>query len=256
MTDTAASPRVQPRSALLARADLLLVLIDLLRSPVAGEWPREPMPSSASLAELVAAADLGPAPELSVTLEDAVAEAQRVSRDALSDEHHRLFEGAMPCPLNETAYVRRDKGAIIGDLAGFYRAFGFAPGMKTGEKADHLLTELEFVVALLVMCAQAEADEPRDIAIDALGKFVVAHPADWVPAVCERLGQMSVLPLFQQTSAALDRFWERLILVHDFPVTPATATEPVPNDEPESPYECGATPTEELVPLRAGGREV
>ena len=42
-------------------------------------------------------------------------------------EHNRLFEGGVTCPPNETAYVRRDKGVILADINGFYRAFGFEP---------------------------------------------------------------------------------------------------------------------------------
>ncbi len=74
-------------------------------------------------------------------------------KEAWRYEWNRLFEGTVICPINETAYVRRDKGMIISDICGFYNAFGFEPDQHSAEKADHLSCELEYVALLLVMMA-------------------------------------------------------------------------------------------------------
>jgi putative dimethyl sulfoxide reductase chaperone len=246
---------IPSRVALLARADMLLVLADLLRSP-AHQWPRQALPAAADIDQLMAVADIGDADgALAAELRNAVSEAAIVQRDQLSDEHHRLFEGAMPCPLNETAYVRRDKGAIIGDLAGFYAAFGFEPSTASGEKCDHLLVELEFIAALLVMTAEAHDAEQRATAAAALSDFAAAHAGDWIPAVCTLLGEVTVLPLFQHTAGALELLWQRLVADHGWPITPETAAASARQDEPESPYECGAPGADQLVALSVGGEE-
>ncbi|MCU0233243.1 MAG: molecular chaperone TorD family protein [Thermoanaerobaculales bacterium] len=142
---------------LLARADLLLLLASWLRlAPAAETRPASP----AELEELAAACGLGSelAPELT-----GLAAARRASSSAdWSAECTGLFEGGCPCAVNETAYVRRDKGAILADLAGFYRAFGFAPAADVGEKPDHIVSELQFTALLLVMLARArDADDRR-----------------------------------------------------------------------------------------------
>ena len=187
---------------------------------------------------------------------------------ALSDEYHRLFEGAMVCPLNETAYVRRDKGAIIGDMCGFYRAFGWPPRTGTGEKPDHLVHELQFEGVLLTMLAQAQHlgdSERMEIVGDALRKFGGDHLGDWLPIVVDNILEQTRSELFRSLAGILRRAWDATVKEHSIPVTipeellpPPSIPTLGPDDDAlvDSPYEaCGFETAPGLVQIRQSNRE-
>lgn len=225
---------------LLARADLLLLLADWLHLPPAAG------PQDASPAELEELAEAcGPGFALAPAL-TALAAARRASSSAdWSAECTGLFEGGCLCPVNETAYVRRDKGAILADLAGFYRAFGFAPAEAVGEKHDHIVSELQFTALLLVMLARAnDADDHEAAAVteEALRLFADDHLGAWIGLFCARLVATAALPALARLAELLGRAWEALAASHGFAVTEAT-DDALPGDDPAStPYECDGCP--------------
>ena len=111
---------------------------------------------------------------------------------AIESEYIRLFLGSAPCPLHETAYGdgRRMGGRVVelADIAGFYRAFGFALSETTRDLPDHLSAELEFAAALLLKEAYALAeglDEERDVTRQAGADFLLAHLGRWTGALRE-----------------------------------------------------------------------
>jgi TorA maturation chaperone TorD len=186
-----------------------------------------------------------------------------VSLSAQSDEYHRLFEGAMVCPLNETAYIRRDKGVIIGDICGFYSAFGWDPLKQRGEKPDHLVTELQFLGVLLTMLAQVQFEDDNNrsqIVMDGLRKFGSDHLGDWLPVVADNVAEKTRSPSYRALSQALKLFWSALVADREIPVTPPEAIAPIPSiptlapadeDLVDSPYEpCGFESAPGLVQLR------
>src|SRR5690606_23435291 len=102
------------RDRLLAQADLLLLVCSFLRSPTAtdrSQWAD----AQQALDQMIAVADLD-APELKTSLSEALALALELTPELHSGEYHRLFEGKLLCPPNQTAYVRRDKGAVLADI--------------------------------------------------------------------------------------------------------------------------------------------
>ena len=135
---------------LLAQADLLLLIADLLRAP---ELIRHSLGNlkKSNLKMLVEATDLTPGDAILEQLHLAVKHARTAIHADWSGVYRLLFDGAMLCPVNEAGYIRRDKGAIIADVCGFYQAFGWTASEKSGERPDHLLVELEFAAMLLVM---------------------------------------------------------------------------------------------------------
>jgi TorA maturation chaperone TorD len=160
-----------------------------------------------------------------------------------SDERTRLFEGGSICPPNETAYVRRDKGAILADLCGFYGAFGFELAPESGEKADHIVTELEFLSMLLVMLARSdEAKHPdaETVTRDALAAFARDHLGEWVSKFCDRLAETTSLPLFRNVARLLDHLFETVAVRHGLPRSVRTSVGS-PEVERGTPYECGMT---------------
>ncbi|MBK9119402.1 MAG: molecular chaperone TorD family protein [Phycisphaerales bacterium] len=223
---------------LLAQSDLLLLLADAFRMPPLaherlGEVARE------DVADLVRLAFPAHAAVLAGEFDALLVLGRELPVETATAEFHRLFEGGMPCPLNETAYIRRDKGALLGDVCGFYRAFGWQPAAGTAEKPDHLVCELEFVALLLVMRASAAQDgrnEAWEITCAALERFADAHLGDWAPAVGARLRNGTAVAYFQQLGAVLASVWEALTTVHHWKVVRTAMSLPIL--EPESPYEC------------------
>ncbi len=263
--------RVDPTSLrFAAQADLVALTAEMLRSPqtvasqAAAPWFTEPVTSYLSLFDLAFASNaIGNVPsqpagppavssnELS-TLRELFTElhnaAVQLRHEDWSDEYWRLFDGAQACPLNQASYIRRDKGTILGDLAGFYRAFGWQHNVANGERPDHLLSQLEFAGMLLAMAATAADDQQHDVVNEALGQFHRVHMFDWLPSVCNQMHTATSLSYFELVSRWLWALWETLSRVNAWPSDQQAQSILSPNLDPEDPYECGAP---DLVTLQA-----
>lgn len=229
----------------LAQADLVLFAADLFRSPDGGPRSFDDF-QRADVDLLIDATGLRGRAALADQLWRALQAAQSCELDEWSGCHRLLFDGSIACPVNEASYVRRDKGAILGDVCGFYRAFGFNVNEQSGERADHLLAELEFAALLLVMSAEASDAEQKEIADRALADFTRQHLSDWLPAFCEQLAKATTFPLFLESARLLALVWTALVDWHEWEIDPPTTAAGF-TDEPENPYECGAP---DLVQLR------
>lgn len=97
------------------------------------------------------------------------------------------------CPPYETEYHKAEevffRSQQMADVAGFYQAFGLAPGGRSRERPDHLALELEFVACLLMkqrlaqQAARSDAPcEQAEVCRDAREKFVRDHLSWWVPS--------------------------------------------------------------------------
>jgi TorA maturation chaperone TorD len=239
--------------SLLAQADLLLLFADAFRLPREDQPPRLLAMAIAEVDELLAAARLVDS-AAALPLRRACCAASGLSQDQWSDGHYRLFEGAMLCPLNESAYIRRDKGAILGDLCAFYSAFGWQADPASAEKPDHLACELEFVAMLLVMMAAADEqgnDSGRTVTDDALSKFAESHLGDWLPLFCGWLGSCAGDSAHGKLPDALLGLWTALAEVHGWPVAPAEVVQPSLDEEPSD--ECGTVGRTKVVDLTVGG---
>ncbi len=229
-----------------ARADLLLLTADMLRPP----GPTGPSPEWTRLSEndrrdLLKAAGLAePArtegTSLATSLHEVFAMAQATPTGDWSDEYWRLFDSAIACPIHQASYVRRDKGTILGDLAGFYRAFGWQHKPSGGERPDHLLCQLEFVSVLLAMGSRASPGDTREIVNQALAEFARLHLHDWLPSFCWQLCEASRLPLFGAIAAWLALLWDGLSAACSWPADERLADRLAPQDDAENPYECAA----------------
>jgi TorA maturation chaperone TorD len=200
-----------PTSSALAQADLLQLLAELLAGPT------ESLPVQEELPQLLSAAGI---PDVAGIV-DHIALAADTSPDDWRDANARLFEGATPCPLNQTAYIRRDKGALLADISGFYHAFGFELRPGRDDKCDHILAELEFAALLLSMSALTDDDEHRAIALDALRSFATDHLSDWLALFCTRLASISLLPLHQSLAHVLLLTWNAIAVHYNFPAATA-----------------------------------
>lgn len=224
--------------ALLAQADALLLAARLLTRPRTEDRITIPGATRSVLARLVGLERRSDALTSFHAMLDA---ASSGDPDTWAAEHSRLFEGGAACPANESAFVRRDKGAILADVCGFYRAFGFELAPGSGEKADHVVTELEFLALLLVMLARAGERGDRDaeeITRDALAVFASGHLDEWLSLFCQRLEATSTLPLYRRLARYLSGLFETIVEDHDLPRAEQSGGDPEAPDD-GTPYECG-----------------
>ncbi|MDY6991712.1 MAG: molecular chaperone TorD family protein [Pseudomonadota bacterium] len=218
---------------LLAQADLVLAMARLLSPPT----PQTSMLAVTDFETLVSQA------QLSQQLTDSYRHVwQQLQIVALTDwqaEYVRLFEGATLCPINETGFIRRDKGHILADIMGFYQAFGLKLDEHAHEKADHLVCELEFVALLLVLLAHAQRQQSQEaiqVTSDAFSSFSFDHLGDWITPFCQRLARVSSLALYVQLAQLLEQLWSAIGRCHQLPL--AEPAEPV-FEAAGTPYECG-----------------
>lgn len=95
----------------------------------------------------------------------------------------------------------------LGDLAGFYRAFGLEPGTHCHERPDHVSVELAFLHFLCVKEAWAagQADARlADVSRQAQERFLSEHLGSWAPAFCVRLARLDPDGFHGRASCALE----------------------------------------------------
>jgi nitrate reductase assembly molybdenum cofactor insertion protein NarJ len=241
-----------PSVALAAQADLVLLTVEMLGSPQAlsqsqqAPWFEIPEQQISELlltafpsAEFPMHGDASN-PSLRSALLDVHRCAGESDVDAWSDEFCRMFDGSTACPLNQAAYVRRDKGAIIGDLCGFYLAFGFQAGSTHGERPDQLCSQLEFLAMLLALASRAPDAMSHQVVSDALAQYARVHMHDWLPAVCWQMCESAEIEYYGATAQWLRMLWDSLSEIHDWPMDQVADQHLEPAAEPDNPFECGA----------------
>ena len=190
-----------------ATADLLM----LLTSAIAGKQSEDQNPSHDELQELVRYAQLP---------DDVIGpmhEALRAFHEAPANELHlergRLYSAAQACPPYEAAYVRRDKGALLADIAGFYHAFSLHLDDHVHERPDHVVMELEFLTLAFVMLGNAQKDNNADaqaVCWRAIALFANEHLGEWIESFATVLSAASTDDVHPLIANALGVFWEAL----------------------------------------------
>jgi len=221
--------------ALLAQADLLLLLAQMF-APPSDDLRFLLGIEVLDIQELLSHSGLPEQKTLSETYQQIRQQAQATGLAIWTEEYNRLFEASVACPINESGFIRRDKGVLLADIAGFYRAFGFELSEDAGEKADHLVGELEFFAMLLVMLARAQDQETTRTTHDALSSFSFEHLGEWLPTFCERLTETTQLPIYQHQAQLLLSAWMGVVTVNKLPMHEGTV-ENLPEDD-GTPYEC------------------
>lgn len=136
---------------------------------------------------------------------------EAAEHETVEAEFNRLFSGAMAVAPYETAYERdifRKQNALA-DIAGFYRAFGFAVVEASRWQPDHVGVQLEYCAILLQRTAQAVEqnwEEQTAICVDAFRKFLAEHLGRWSDAFAADVDRAAALP-FYRLMAELTREW-------------------------------------------------
>lgn len=115
----------------------------------------------------------------------------------LQAEHRRVFGPIIPqdCPPYETEYGKAHifrQAHDMGDIAGFYRAFGLEVSDNARERLDHISIELEFMHFLTYKEAYAlkhHGVEQAEICREAQVKFLKDHLGRWTPLFARHLAK-------------------------------------------------------------------
>src|SRR5579884_2636031 len=169
----------------------------------------------------------------------------------LQSEHRRVFSNVitLDCPPYETLFGNDHvfgQAHVMGDIAGFYKAFGVELSRDIHERMDHLSVELEFMHFLAYKESYARCHDGMDktqIVVDAQKKFVKNHIGRWVPLFCRMLARKADSGLFR-FMADFTADWMDFDAAY-LGVTPQPYSEadyrPATFNAPEGQtYECGA----------------
>jgi len=107
----------------------------------------------------------------------------------LQDEHRRVFSNviSLDAPPYETLFGNEhvfQQSHTMGDIAGYYKAFGLELAEVVHERLDHLSVEMEFLHFLSYKESYAlchDGDEKLQIVTEAEKKFVRDHIGRWAP---------------------------------------------------------------------------
>ena len=116
------------------------------------------------------------------------------------------------CPLCETQYGAAhvfQQVHELGDIQGFYKAFGLDISDIEKERCDHISVEMEFMHYLLYKQAYAlenHGDEKAQICVDAQKKFLKEHIGKWAPLFAVLFGRKAVEGFYCAVSALTKEF--------------------------------------------------
>lgn len=134
--------------------------------------------------------------------------------ETLQGIYHRIVGHTMSkeCPLYETQYGAAhvyQQVHELGDIQGFYKAFGLDISDLEKERCDHISVELEFMHFLLYKQAYAlenHGDEKAQICVDAQKKFLKEHLGKWVPLFSVLFGRKAGEGFYCAVSALTKEF--------------------------------------------------
>lgn len=141
----------------------------------------------------------------------------------IESEHVRVFSHTIGenCPPYETQYGDGEKKGEaqifmqvqeLGDIAGFYRAFGVDVSGEIKERVDHISIEMEFMAFLAYKEANAlvsnggEKKEEVEICRDAQKNFLNDHLGRWIPFFTKRLEAQAKEGFYQKLALVTERF--------------------------------------------------
>ena len=169
----------------------------------------------------------------------------------LQSEHRRVFSNVitLDCPPYETLFGNDHVFAqshVMGDIAGFYKAFGVELSKDIHERLDHLSVEFEFMHFLAYKESYSRCHDGADktqIVVEAQKKFVKNHIGRWVPLFCRMLVKKADSGLFKivadMTSDWMD-FEAAFLSVTPQPYSEADYRPATFNAPEGQTYECGA----------------
>jgi TorA maturation chaperone TorD len=169
----------------------------------------------------------------------------------LQAEHRRVFSNVitLDCPPYETLFGNDHvfgQAHVMGDIAGFYKAFGVELSRDIHERLDHLSVELEFMHFLSYKESYARCHDGVDkiqIVEDAQKKFVKEHIGRWVPMFSRMLMKKADAGFFRMMAEFSSEWMDFDVAYLGVQPEPYSETDyrPATFNAPEgTTYECGA----------------
>lgn len=133
------------------------------------------------------------------------------------DAYHILLGSAGSVSPYESDYYAagreglREKGAVLGDVAAFYKAFEFDFKKELLEAPDHVAIELAYVSFLKLKQAYALMhgdEEALGICRKAEASFLNDHLLVWIPDFVEKIADTPSHPSYKKTAYLLKSFAE------------------------------------------------
>lgn len=143
-----------------------------------------------------------------------VSSARNFSLENMQAEFSRIFGHSISteCPPYETEYGKShvfQKSQGLGDIAGFYKAFGLETSDKAKERPDHISMELEFMYFLIFKENYARENskaEESEICNDAQKKFMKDHLGTWLPLFTRLLSEKAGDGFYKSLAVLADNF--------------------------------------------------
>jgi len=169
----------------------------------------------------------------------------------LQDEHRRVFSNviSLDAPPYETLFGNEhvfQQSHTMGDIAGYYKAFGLELAEVVHERLDHLSVEFEFLHFLAYKESYAlchDGEEKLQIVLTAEKKFVRDHVGRWAPLfadMCSKKAHRGFYMLLCELCKAYLKFEFAYLNVTPQPYK-ETDYKPATFSPPEGAvFECGA----------------
>jgi TorA maturation chaperone TorD len=169
----------------------------------------------------------------------------------LQAEHRRVFSNVitLDCPPYETLFGNDHvfaQSQVMGDIAGFYRAFGVELSKDIHERLDHLSVEFEFMHFLAYKESYSRCHDGADktqIVLEAQKKFVKNHIGRWVPLFCRMLVKKAGSGFYKHVADLMAEWMDFEAAFLGVAPQPYSETDyrPATFNSPEGQtYECGA----------------
>ena len=142
----------------------------------------------------------------------------------LEATYHSLLGSGGPVSPYESDYQGpgaeglRDKGAVLGDVAGFYKAFAFDHQEEILETHDHISVELAFMSYLKLKEAYACMDEDESayrICCEAEDKFWDEHLSRWTLQFVDSINLHGMSAVYEKSACLLRDFSSSRMLLSE-----------------------------------------
>lgn len=179
----------------------------------------------------------------------------KADAEGLRPEYTELFLTRMFCPPTETIYGKSSFNTpnILGDISGYYKAFGFTLSDKAAVSHDNIAVELEFMSFLELKIAYAleqKNEENLDICLTAKKGFLAEHIGRWTWVFGQNLTDRSKEDYFKSLGQLICKFFDAELEFNGIKVDIEGIQQLSQDSEPiECPQASGETPEEEPVPI-------
>jgi DMSO reductase family type II enzyme chaperone len=129
------------------------------------------------------------------------------SLEGLQTEYVRLFEYNAICPPYESVFLKgkASPDQVRREVEDFYKKFGLQPSRLSGEFADHISMELEFMSFLIMAESSSDEKDTKVKYLLAEKEFLEQHLSEWLPAFSSSLTKAAPSGYFAAISKMADK---------------------------------------------------